>query len=152
MTFTIPAPPHWWPYLVLSAGALLLLIWLIRAGTLRQLATLWVKSFVENERFSPRLLTIFFFVLLTGYLEYRIFLLERAEAQMLVYVQVVFANLTLVTALLGAGKLADTYKTVQLEKKTPDTQITAKTAAVSGQNISVGTDATVSENPVNQAE
>lgn len=139
MTIHLPQLPDWWPAVAALAVSLLLLLWLLRAVSAKALADLLMRSAVENGRLSPRLLTTLFFVALTGYLEYKVLTMNRSEALLLVYVQVIFANIGLITVLLGLGKAADTFSKVQLEKKTPDTQINADTAEIKTGTVNLNT-------------
>lgn len=137
MIITLPSLPQWWPAVAALAFSLLLLLWLLRSVSAKGLADLLLRSAVENNRLSSRLLTTLFFVALTGYLEYKVFGLDKPEALLLVYVQIIFANIGLITVLLGLGKAADTFSKVQLEKKTPDTQINTQNADVSAGTVNM---------------
>lgn len=137
VTFNLPLLPMWWPWVALMAASLLFILWVLRSAPARQLSVLWVKSFLENERFSPRLLTIFFFVSVTVFLEIWLFRMNKPEALMLVYVQVIAFNLTLITSLLGLGKWTDAYQKIKLGKATPDTVVNSTSTQVSGENVSV---------------
>lgn len=113
--------------------------------------TLWellVRSIMENDRISPRLLTVFAVVILTGYLEVKIvrglFLpAPPSEAHLLVAVQIIIANIGLITLLLGLGKLTDAYKQIKLEgpPPAPDTQINTDQATVTGGPVNINPNA-----------
>jgi len=124
---------HW--QAILFWGALALVLFWLLAPARKRLSELTLNSVVENNRFSPRLLTTFAVVGVTLYLELRAAhtapsVLNGVQVSTWPPEYVLIANLTLIGALLGLGKLADTYKTVQLNKTVPDTEIKAGTAKI----------------------
>lgn len=105
---------------------------------------LLMRSVMESERLSPRLLTVFATVLLTGYLEVKVIqmmLLETppTEARLLVAVQIIMANIGLITLLLGLGKVTDAFTKVKLEgpPPAPANQITTDQATITGGPVNV---------------
>lgn len=136
----LPLLPPLLPVLVWGL-AFLFVLWLVLPPR-EQLRPLLLNSVVESGRFSPRLLTTFAVVSVTLYLELKA---AHAKPEVVNGLQispwppeyVLLANLTLIGALLGLGKLADTYKTVQLNKPAATTTIESEQTEVKGENVTV---------------
>ena len=84
---------------------------------MRRFVTLLLNSLLENERFSPRLLTVFACVLLTGYLEIKLFDAKTSDTLAFVLFQVILANIGLIVTLLGLGKITDTIQKIKVPTK-----------------------------------
>ncbi|WP_324671027.1 hypothetical protein [Hymenobacter sp. GOD-10R] len=84
---------------------------------MKRLLTLLLNSLLENERFSPRLLTVLACVALTGYLELKLFDSKVSETIAFVLFQVILANIGLIVTLLGLGKITDTIQKIKVPSK-----------------------------------
>lgn len=114
---------------------------------MKRLFTGFLLSFTENERLSPRLVTVFAFsTAALGLLWRGAMVPPRVEGGIIITSwppEYIWSGLCLLIAgLLGLGKVVDSWKTVRLEGPPPaPTTIVADTAAISTGPANITTNA-----------